>query len=69
MVELPLTELLMINNKATSKKKEPQQKAAHSADQRLEVSSQTKLFKKLSMSFYNWATKNRDKQVVCDAYE
>lgn len=59
----------MINNKAASKKKEPQAKASHSADQRLEVDGQSKLFKKLSMSFYNWATKHKDKQVVCEAYE
>lgn len=67
-MELPSTELLMINNKPASKKKEPQAKAAHSADQRLETEGQSKLFKKLSMSFYNWATKNRNKQVVCDTY-
>lgn len=28
----------------------------------------SKVFKKLSMSFYNWSTKNNNKQVVCEDF-
>lgn len=59
----------MIKIKATSKiKKGPSPRQTQSADERLQSDSQNKLFKKLSMSFYNWATKNNEKQVVCDDY-
>jgi hypothetical protein len=59
----------MINIKATSKiKRGPSPRHTQSADEKLQSASQSKLFKKLSMSFYNWATKTNEKQVVCDDY-
>jgi hypothetical protein len=55
---------LMINNKSASKSRKKPEKViqpdVHDAfeDHNNEQTQSSKAFKKLSMSFYNWATKN-----------